>query len=409
VPVELTAGAVRNNDGNLVGIRWLLRDITRRKQVENELRLKDLAISSSINAIVIADLEGKITYVNDSFLQMWGYENSEQVRGRSAVELFRDPDQISRVMKTLVNQEVWRGELVAVREDGSTFEVEDSASLVRDSQGNPLQVMGSFIDITKRVQAERRLKRRYEREKYLHEKVETELKKRIEFARALSHELRTPLTPVMMSSDVLVNVLKDEEHLKLAKNVHRSTINLKNRIDELIDLAKSDIGQLQVHPGKVDVIKLIREMDDEFAAASGKHGQYLKMELPDELPWAIADESRLRQILMNLLNNAFKFTPTEGVVTLAARRKDATLEIEVRDTGPGIDRNDIERLFDPYFRVDGDTERFSGLGLGLALCKTFVELQGGRIWVNSHPGLGSTFTFSLPIAAPDRAALSTEI
>ena len=130
---------------------------------------------------------------------------------------------------------------------------------------------------------------------------------------------------------------------------------------------------------------------------TSRQGQSLIVDLPASLPLIRADEGRLRQILQNLLNNALKLTTGGGEITLRAREKGAELIVEVKDTGPGIAKQMQERIFDPYYRVEADRQRLSGLGLGLALCKKLVELHGGRIWVESEKGKGSIFSFSIPL------------
>jgi signal transduction histidine kinase len=187
--------------------------------------------------------------------------------------------------------------------------------------------------------------------------------------------------------------------LSLARNIEQGASNLNNRIDELLDLARGEIGMLHLNPQPVDLLRLLGEIADHMAPMVSSHGQTLTLDLPPSLPLVWADEDRLRQIVLNLLSNAAKFTPEGGKITLRARQKEANLVIEVQDSGHGISKKEQQRLFEPYHRLERDRERLSGLGLGLALCKTLVELHGGRIWVESKAGQGSTFIFSVPLKA----------
>jgi len=222
------------------------------------------------------------------------------------------------------------------------------------------------------------------------------------FVLGLSHELKTPLTPVLISSQVLVSELKDEPMLSLARNISRGASNLNSRIDELLDLAKGEIGMLQLKAETLDVLKLLNDILEDVAPVALSRSQTLTSQLPRSLPSIKADKVRLRQIVLNLLNNAFKFTPEGGKIILKAGERDANLIVEVKDTGPGIGEDEQGRLFKPYQQLESDRERLSGLGLGLALCKTLVELHGGRIWVKSRVGKGSTFGFSLPLEGVGR-------
>jgi len=261
-------------------------------------------------------------------------------------------------------------------------------------------LIGSVAGIIsgERKEAERKLQKAYEKETKLRQDLETQIKRRVEFTRVLVHELKTPLTPVLASSDLLVAELSKEPLLSLAKNVNRGASALNQRIDELLDLAKGETGMLQLKIQTVNPLPLLRTIADDMASLASSQGQSLILDLPSSLSLIQADENRLRQIILNLLNNACKFTPEGGKITLRAREKDDYLIVETEDTGPGIAEEVQQRLFQPYFRLETDREHLAGLGLGLALCKALVELHGGQIWVKSQKGIGSTFTFSIPLA-----------
>jgi len=236
----------------------------------------------------------------------------------------------------------------------------------------------------------------------LRQQLETEMKRRVEFTRALAHELKTPLTPMLISSQVLASELKEEPLLSLARNISRGASNLNSRIDELLDLAKGEIGMLQLKIEQLDALQLLREVVEYVSPVASSRGQSLIMELPDSLPLVRADNVRLRQIVLNLLNNALNYTPEGGRIALRAGQKDANLIVEVEDNGPGIAEEEQQHMFEPYHRMEVAGERLSGLGLGLALCKMLVDLHGGQIWVKSRVGEGSTFSFSLPLEAANK-------
>ena len=233
--------------------------------------------------------------------------------------------------------------------------------------------------------------------------MEAEVQRRIRFTRALVHELKTPLTPVLASSELLVAELNQEPWVSIAGNIHRGALNLSKRIDGLLDLAKVEIGILQLNTKMVDVQQLLQRVTNDMAAMVSRNGQSMILDLPPSLPLVWADEERLQQVLLNLLVNASKFTPERGVITLKAEEKGAELVVEIHDTGPGIPEEQQTRLFQPYYRYLSDREQLHGLGLGLALSKLLVELQGGRIWVISKVGEGSTFGFALPMGANNPA------
>ncbi len=134
-------------------------------------------------------------------------------------------------------------------------------------------------------------------------------------------------------------------------------------------------------------------------AQAARNRQTLELDLPPSLPTVCADEDRIREVMLNLLGNAFKFTPKAGKITLKACRVNGSLVVAVKDTGRGIVKEEHQRLFEPYYCPGSERERLNGLGLGLALSKMLMELHGGRIWVESQRGKGSTFSFSLPVEA----------
>lgn len=253
-------------------------------------------------------------------------------------------------------------------------------------------------------QSEAELQELFKKEQALRQDLEAEINKRVEFTRALVHELKTPITPVLASSELMLEETEKGSTLwELAQNINQGACNLNQRIDELLDLARGEVGMLHLNPSPVDSGRLLHSIVDSVKPLAQKNRLSLNAELPTSLPVIQADEDRLRQVVLNLLNNAFKFTPAGGSVTVRARTDEANLVVEVQDTGPGISQEEQERLFEPYQQLAKERARLSGLGLGLSLAKKLVELHGGRIWVQSKKGRGSTFLFSIPLEVKEKA------
>jgi len=206
----------------------------------------------------------------------------------------------------------------------------------------------------------------------------------------------------MASSELLLQKLKDEPLYGLAQNINQGANNLNRRIDELLDLARGEVGMLRLNPEPMDPRQLLQRTVDEETPVAMRNGQTLTARLPDSLPVVVADEERFRQIVLNLVNNAVKFTPPGGKIVLKARLESDTLVVEVQDNGVGISKEEQKLLFEPYRSLESEHERLSGLGLGLSLSKKLVELHGGQIWVKSEKGKGSTFGFSIPLVAAGR-------
>lgn len=255
-------------------------------------------------------------------------------------------------------------------------------------------------EIRTREQAQIELQDLYCREEQLRKDLEQQIQQRIDFTRVLVHELKTPLTPVLGASEMLTRVLDEGTALELARNICNGARNMKSRIDELLDLARGELGVLRLKCEAADVSELLRDVCESVGPYAETLDQSLHSDFPDSLPTAMVDTNRLRQVVLNLLNNAMEANPNGTEVVLAAHLQDSNIVIEVRDNGRGMDQAERERLFQPYYRLEEDRDRLSGLGLGLAVAKMLVELHGGHIWLETEKGEGSTFSFSVPLQPP---------
>jgi len=365
-------------------------------------------IENSLEAMAIVNGEGRLIYESPSFERTLGYGLDEHA-GRDTFEFVHEDDlpRIQGIFDAIAKNpgEVVRDELRVWHKDGSLRIIEVTGQNLLD---NPAVggVVASIRDVTERRQAEEDLQQLYRQEIELRKQVEDEMKRRVEFTRALAHELKTPLTSVLASSDLLASELRDEPMQTLARNIQQGASNLDGRIDELLDLAKGEVGMLQLKLETIDLAELLTETAEAMSPLASRRGQSLALSLPASLPPVRADATRLQQVVNNLLVNAFKFTPVGGSVKLTARPKNGDVVVEVKDSGRGISKEEQKWLFEPYRRPQ--KEPSGGLGLGLALSKTLVELHGGRIWVKSSVGRGSTFGFSLPLEAGAAPAVEIE-
>ncbi len=228
-----------------------------------------------------------------------------------------------------------------------------------------------------------------------------------EFLANMSHELRTPLNAIIGFSALLEQGLHGPLTPKQARfvaNIHKSGKHLLTVINDILDLTRVEVGRLKLALEPVGLAGFVEEVLTVVREGAPAKRPNLTSEVPAGLPPAVADPVRLRQILYNLLSNAVKFTSEEGTVTVGAESLEGDLAVWVRDTGIGIAPEDQERIFREFEQVDGSFARqYQGTGLGLALTRKLVELHGGRIWVESAPGKGSTFTFTLPHRVPGPA------
>jgi PAS domain S-box-containing protein len=230
-------------------------------------------------------------------------------------------------------------------------------------------------------------------------KLEMEINKRSQFTRAIVHELRNPLSAIISSSSLLEEpgIPTEQMRIALAKNIGRSSIDLEKRVNELFDLARGELGLLAIKPDILEINSLVIEVAAEIEPVVAHKGLILECKPCQEDVWVIGDKDRLRQILYNLLGNSLKFTE-QGKITLSSRLYgDNQVLVQVQDTGAGMEQGDLENLFDPYLRSQKLKTSSSGMGVGLALSKQYIELHKGRIWADSLPGKGTTIGFVVPL------------
>ncbi len=222
-----------------------------------------------------------------------------------------------------------------------------------------------------------------------------------EFLANMSHELRTPLNAIIGFTDILIREIPgqlNETQKEYLTDIMESSRHLMNLIDDILDLSKVEAGRLELEPGSFELKELIEGTLIFFKEKTLRHNIRLKTIIDESIKEIEADERKLKQVLLNLLSNAFKFTPDGGSITVEAKRTDSEVMISVEDTGIGISAEDQARLFQPFQQLESHlTKRFKGTGLGLYLSKKLVELHGGRIWVESEPGRGSKFSFIIPL------------
>jgi PAS domain S-box-containing protein len=365
-----------DSKGELKGGFGTAQDITERKRIENELRVKDFAVTSAASGIAIADLDGYVTYLNLACLSMWNYDEKE-VLGKHATFFFADKNKAGVGLKAVLEEGVWQGELKASRRDGSIFDVQVLANLVTNADGEPFCSMASFVDITERKKLD-------------------QLKD--EFIGLVSHELRTPLTVI---GGCLSTVLTEWDRLstsevqQLLKDALLESESLSHLIENLLELSRAQAQQLSLYPELIDVKTLVRETLSKIKRQDTTH-RFITS-IPDGLQLINADPLRVERILYNLMDNAVKYSPPGSQIKVSANAEPERLVIGVSDKGKGLSPSEQARIFRPFQRLENSRpDQARGAGLGLMVCRRLVEAHGGEIWVESKKGRGSTFFFSLP-------------
>ena len=275
--------------------------------------------------------------------------------------------------------------------------LEISTFTVPTGAGSATGIVRIWHDITDAKHFQDKLEVENKRELSLRKKLQDEINRRADFVNALVHEIRTPLTPILASSEILYDTLKEEPYKSLARNIHRGAIMLNDRVDELMELARVESGTIKLRIYPEDLHQLIQDVIQYMAPLTEIAGQSLTMNVPGKVLMIEADGPRIKQVLLNLVTNASKYSPRGAKINVRTRKQTGGVVVVVQDNGPGISPDLLNLVFEPYNHKKKSLLNPSGLGLGLPLSKSLIELHGGTMQVVSQVGKGSAFSFFLPL------------
>ena len=367
-----------------------------------------LLFQRSLAGVYRSSVDGRLLDCNDAYSRIFGFSSREECLAAKVTEVYADPSQRGAFLETLVRQrQLPDFETALKRRDGGTVWVLENATLLTGQGGAPELIEGTLIDITQRKDMEAAMHK-------AKDAAESANRAKSEFLANMSHEIRTPMNGIIGMTELALDTELTREQREYLEVVRGSAESLLSLINDILDFSKIEARKLDIDRIDFDLTYALEETVRPIAPCAHQKGLELAYEIAPGVPNVLTgDPARLRQIVVNLLGNAVKFTEAGEVflrVTTESREgSSVVLRFTVMDTGIGIPPEKQSRIFDAFTQADtSTTRRFGGTGLGLSIASQLVELMGGRIGVESTVGQGSRFQFTLPFTTSSEAAPKPE-
>ncbi|MGV8123215.1 MAG: PAS domain S-box protein [Candidatus Xenobiia bacterium LiM19] len=392
--------------GRLVSVRGISLDITERMENEAEIRKLNMAIEQSPVVFLIKDLDGIITYVSPAFSRLTGY-SSDEIRGKH-VSLLRsektDDAFYDALWRTVRAGGTWQGEWLSRRKNGEEYPERITINPILDEMGRIISYLSIKEDLT--------IQKKAQHEQIARQAAEQANRAKSVFLANMSHEIRTPLNAIIGFSQILKrDAALPENQREQVQTILRSGEHLLSLINDVLDLSKIEAGHMRLINADFCLNDLLDSLETMFRLRVRDKGLQLIVERHGSVPGFVnADEGKLRQVLINLLGNAIKFTK-KGSVTARFQAEEVPdfdakfcleeagclhLKVEIEDTGPGISGEDLAHIFESFHQSEAGREA-GGTGLGLTISRNLIEMMGGSIAVESRLGEGSIFRFHVPV------------
>jgi PAS domain S-box-containing protein len=398
LPIDDSAAPIRTGDGPIFGVVLVFRDVTEQRKSDFARARLAAIVEFSGDAIVTKNLNGVIQTWNAGAQRMFGYQ-PEEIIGKSITTII-PPERMNEETEILADLRSGRPhqriETVRLTKDGRHIHVSVSVSPLKDTDGRVIGASKIIHDVTDIVAAR--------------EALREESRRKDEFLAILSHELRNPLAPVRMAVAVLNKIGPAQpEQQQLRDVIDRQTTQLTRLLDDLLDVSRISSGKISLRKERFNIGEAVSSAVESIRPQMDARGHELLVDAPPEPIYVEGDTTRLSQVFVNLLNNAAKYTDRGGRITLTFRRVGSDAVIRVIDPGIGLTPEQISRIFEMFAQVDESLERGEGgLGVGLALARTLVQLHGGEIEAKSAGlGKGSEFIVRIP-ALPEKSASKSQ-
>lgn len=401
--IELAMSMLRQDENKNLRVVGTITDVEERRRAESALGEAEkkyrTIVENAAGGIYQVTPEGHVLSANPAMARILGFDNAEQMI-REITNIHEDiyvrrKDRARFIRELETTGAVKNFEIEAMRKDGKTIWLNENARAVKDEEGTLLYFEGSIEDITGRKETEIKLK---------DAKISSDLANRAksEFLANMSHELRTPLNAIIGFSEIIKNEmlgpLDQRQYWEYAKDIHDSGNNLLKIINDILEVSKIEASDRQLNEGLLHIDKVMESALDLVMPKIEANGLSVSNLIDGNVPHIIGEDVAIKQIFVNLLSNAAKFTPKGGRITLSYEYEDGgPLRLSITDTGVGLNEKEIEKALSPFGQVETALNRSSsGAGLGLTLVNSLIRLHGGSLELFSQKGIGTTATIVLP-------------
>jgi len=385
---------IRDEEGQIVNFMAIKEDITSRKRIDLEMLKLSVAIDQNPASVIITDTRGIIEYVNMKFLSVSGYDKDELIG--KVIRILKPGHTLDEVYVEIWNSlyagNEWRGEHLNRTKSREKYWESVLISPIKNAEGkiNNFIILSEDISDRKKMEIDLVLAK---------EKAEESDRLKSAFLANMSHEIRTPLNSILGFSELLTEQdLDTESRTEYANLINSSGNNLLSIINDVLDISKIEAGQITLTEIEFSAQQLITKIQKEYSLKAGSKGIELRIapHIAEQNLIIMSDEARIKQVLINFVGNALKFTDS-GYIEIGVKLVKGNIQFHVKDTGIGIDKAFHDKVFDRFRQVEAaQTRKYGGNGLGLAITKNLAELLGGKIRLESEPDKGSTFFFILP-------------
>lgn len=382
-----------NIKGEITHFVGIKEDITEKREIEKKLKFLANSLEQVGECVSITDNNDIILYVNNAFSLTYGYSKNELIGEHMRIVQSDDvePSQAEKLFSE-TKKGNWNGELMNKRKDSSLFPILLSTSVIKDDKNNQIAFIGVARDITE-------LKKHTDELIASKEKAQESDRLKSTFLANMSHEIRTPMNGIIGFTSLLLEPnLTDDTKEEYIQIIHKSGERMLNTVNDIVEISKIEAGLVEVKKSDIDVIEVLKNLEDFFQLQAKEKGLILSLvnKCEKTILKINTDKSKFESILTNLIKNAIKFT-NKGKIEVSFGIKDRFVQFCVKDTGIGVPKNRINAIFNRFEQADiSESREFQGTGLGLSIAKSYVELLSGRIWVESIEGEGSQFYFNIP-------------